>query len=111
MNPESPFEHYSRLLWIVVAATAGAVTGALVDKTLTLQGKLTAFFIGLTGSIFVGPLLVEHFFPGATLTPQAAGFYYLLATVTNSALPSFINWASSKAKDPLAFLRQRGGSQ
>lgn len=110
MNHENHFDHYSRLLWIVVAATAGAVTGALVDKTLTLQGKLTAFFIGLSGSIFVGPLLVGRFFPDATLTPQAAGFYYLLATVTNSALPNFINWASAKAKDPLSFIRQRGGT-
>lgn len=96
-------------LWVVLAATAGAVTGAVIDKTLTLQGKVTAFFVGLSGSIFLGPLILSRFFPSTTITPEAAGFYYLLATVSNSALPPFIRYVSRRAGDPLAFIRQSKG--
>lgn len=98
-------------LYIVLASTAGAVTGALVDKSLTLQGKVTAFFIGLTASIFVVPLLLGRFIPGTSLTPEAAGIFYLAATCANAALPPFIRFVSKRAGDPLAFLRTKGGDQ
>lgn len=98
-------------LYVVLASTAGAVTGALVDKSLTLQGKVTAFFIGLSASIFVVPLILGRFIPGTTLTPEAAGIFYLTATCANAALPPFIRFVSKRAGDPLAFLRAKGGDQ
>jgi len=110
MNTSSP-DYWMMRLYIVLAATAGAVTGALIDKSLTLQGKLTAFFIGLTCSIFVVPLVLGRFIPGTTLTPEAAGIFYLAATCANAALPPFIRFVSKRAGDPLAFLRAKGGDQ
>lgn len=96
-------------LYIVLAATAGAVTGAVVDKGLTLQGKATAFFVGLSASVFVGPLILAKFFPATTLTPEAAGFFYVFAAVANGAAPPFIRFVSKRASDPLAFIRQPKG--
>lgn len=96
-------------LWIVLAATAGAVTGAVVDKSLTLQGKATAFFVGLSASVFVGPLILMRFFPATTMTPEAAGFFYVFAAIANGAVPPFVRWASKRAGDPLAFIRQIKG--
>lgn len=99
-------------LYIVLASAAGAVTGALIDKSLTIQGKVTAFFIGLSASVFLTPLLLGRFFPGTTLTPEAAGIFYLAATCANAALPPFIRFVSKRAGDPLAFLRSaKGGEQ
>lgn len=102
-------EWYALKLWILLAATAGAVTGAVIDKGLTLQGKATAFFIGLSTSIFVGPLIMARFFPNSTLTPEAAGFFYVFAAVANGAAPPFIRFVSKRASDPLAFIRQPKG--
>lgn len=107
MSESSP-DVWMMRLYVVLASTAGAVTGALVDKSLNIQGKVTAFFIGLTASIFVVPLLLEHFMPGATITPPIAGFFYIFATCANSALPPFIRFVSKRAGDPLAFLRSKG---
>lgn len=98
-------------LYIFLAAAGGAVTGALVDKTLTLQGKISAFFVGLTASIFVVPLILNRFIPGTVLTPEAAGIFYLTATCANVALPPLIRFVSKRAGDPLAFLRAKGGDQ
>jgi len=110
MNEASPDVWMIRL-YIFLASAAGAVTGALVDKTLTLQGKFTAFFIGLTSSVFVVPLILARFFPGTTLTPEAAGIFYLAATCANVALPPFLRFVSKRAGDPLAFLRTKGTDQ
>jgi hypothetical protein len=109
MNPENGLNVWMMRLYIVLAATAGAVTGAVIDKSLTLQGKATAFFVGLSGSVFLGPLILARFFPGNILTPEAAGCYYLLATVCNAAIPNFVKFASRRAGDPLSFLRAKGG--
>lgn len=99
-------------LYIVLAATAGAVTGALVDKTLNTNGKMTAFFIGLTSAVFLGPLLLSRFAPGLSVaSPEAVGFYYIFASTANAALPRFIRFIAVKAGDPLAFLRSKGESQ
>lgn len=102
-------EDYFLKLWILLAATAGAVTGAVVDKGLTLQGKATAFFVGLSASIFGGPLIMAKFFPAATLTPEAAGFFYVFAALANGAIPPAIRYVSKRAGDPLAFIRQIKG--
>lgn len=110
MNESSP-DIWMMRLYVVLASTAGAVTGALIDKSLTLQGKMTAFFIGLTASIFIVPLALGRFIPGTTLTPEAAGIFYLAATCANAALPPFIRFVSKRAGDPLAFLRAKGGDQ
>jgi tellurite resistance protein TehA-like permease len=101
-------EDYLLKLWILLAATAGAVTGAVIDKGLTLQGKVTAFFIGLSTAVFVGPLIMARFFPSTTLTPEAAGFFYIFAAVSNSAVPPFVRFVSKRAGDPLAFIRPKG---
>lgn len=106
---EEPLSAWMIRLYIVLAATAGAVTGALIDKSLTLQGKCTAFFIGLTGSIFLGPLIVSRFFPSDTLTPQAAGLFYVIAASMNGSLPPLLKFISKKAGDPLSFIRTQGG--
>jgi len=87
-------EIWLRRLYIVLAATAGSVTGALVDKRLSLRDKMSAFFVGVSASIFLGPLLLSRFFPSASIaSPEAVGFYYLLATVSNSCLPLVIRKA------------------
>lgn len=88
------YEIWIRRLYIVLAAAAGSVTGALVDKRLTLRDKISAFFIGVSAAIFVGPMLMARFFPGVDITsPEAVGFYYLFATSANSALPVVIRKA------------------
>lgn len=107
-------EHESVLMWmarlnIVLAATAGAVTGAVLDKGLTLQGKATAFFIGLSGAMFLGPMILERIFPGQTMSSQVAGCYYLMGATMNAALPPFLKFVAKKAGDPLSFLRTQGG--
>ena len=91
-DPE--YEIWLRRLYIVLAATAGSVTGALVDKRLTLRDKISAFFVGVSAAIFVGPMILMRFFPGVDITsPEAVGFYYLFATSANSALPVAIRKA------------------
>ncbi len=96
-------------LYIVLAATAGAVTGAVIDKSLTLHGKVTAFFIGLSTSVFAGPLILAKFFPTTTMTPEAAGFFYIFAAVANGVVPPLVRFVSKRAGDPLAFLRSIKG--
>lgn len=108
MNQEAGLSVWLLRLYIVLAATAGAVTGAVIDKSLTLQGKATAFFVGLSASIFCGPLILSHFFPNTTLTPEAAGFFYAFAAVANGAVPPFVRFVSKRAGDPLSFIRSTG---
>jgi hypothetical protein len=110
MNDNAPDVWLMRL-YIVLASTAGAVTGALVDKSLTLQGKFTAFFIGFATAIFVVPLAIARFWPGVTVSPEIAGIYYLFATCANWSLPPFIRSIAKRAGDPLAFIRPKGIDQ
>jgi hypothetical protein len=110
MNENNP-DIWMMRLYVVLAAAAGAITGALVDRTLTLQGKLTAFFIGFTCAIFVVPLAIGRLWPGVTVSPEIAGIYYLFATCANWSLPPFIRFVSKRAGDPLAFIRSKGGDQ
>lgn len=94
MMTDPEHEIWLRRLYIFLAATAGSVTGALVDKRLSLRDKVSAFFVGVTAAIFVGPLLLSRFAPGVDITsPEAVGFYYLFATVSNSVLPLVIRKA------------------
>ena len=96
-------------LWFLVAATAGAVTGAVLDKGLTVQGRATAFFIGLSGAMFLGPMLLSRIFPGQPISSEVAGCYYLMGATMNAALPPFLKFVAKKAGDPLAFIRQPKG--
>lgn len=109
MSPENDgLNVWMMRLYIVLAATAGAVTGAVIDKSLTAHGRMVAFFIGLTSSIFVGPLVLAKFFPATMLTPEAAGFFYTFAVAANAVWPPLIRFASKRAGDPLSFLRPKG---
>lgn len=94
-------------LWLFLAAIAGSVTGTLMQKGLTLQGKLSAFFIGLTFTLFCGEFILRRI--GLDITPEASFAVYIIAMSANNLVPRIIKRVSERFDDPLALTRKGPG--
>jgi len=80
--------------WLFVAAVAGSLTGVLVQKGLTVQGKLSSFFIGLTATMFCGEFILRRL--GMDVSPESSAALYVIGMSANSVVPIVIKLVSQR---------------
>ncbi len=94
--------------WLALAVVAGAMTGTLMQKGLNLPGKLTAFFIGLTASLFCSEYVLAWL--NMPVDSKASAIMYLIAVCANNVLPSIIKRVSDRFNDPLSLTKKDAAS-
>lgn len=94
--------------WLALAAVAGALTGTLMQKGLNLPGKLTAFFIGLSASLFCSEYVLGWL--KMPTDSKATAVIYIIAVSANNILPSIIKRISDRFNDPLSLTKKDASS-
>lgn len=96
--------------WIYLAAVGGAATGAFIQPGLSLQGRAVSVFVGLSWSIFVGPVLVAWWMPGYPADSREVGaIYYILAVSAHVVVQKVVKVIAKRAGDPFSLLKGTGG--
>jgi len=80
--------------YLFVAAIAGSITGTLVQKGLTVQGRLSSFFIGLTATMFCGEFVLRRI--GMDVSPESSAAIYVIGMSANSVVPVVIKMVSQR---------------
>jgi uncharacterized membrane protein YeaQ/YmgE (transglycosylase-associated protein family) len=79
------------IVWIIVGALAGSLTGMIVKRSKEGFGKYMNFGIGLVGA-FIGGLLFELFNINLGLGSISVSFEDILAAIIGSLLFLIIIW-------------------
>lgn len=93
--------------WIFLAALAGAITGVLVRKGLTVSERLSGLFIGLATTVFLVAPILSHFGLPAT-SEKGAAVIYVTASCANYVMPHVVRAISRKVLDLISASRPGG---
>lgn len=82
------FDNTYEWLWRLAAAAAGAIVSLSLPghRELTVRGKLLTWLMGFLFAVFVGPMIVLHFFPDEPADSQLIGSLYFLVGMSGMAV-------------------------
>lgn len=86
--------------WAALAAVVGAFTGAWLTKPASKTEFAISVALGALASLYVAPVIIEHFFPGAKATSQVVAMtYWAVGTGSMTLIPSLLKRGAKAIAD------------